>query len=130
MDSYLFQRVLVLGFELVSPCPFPTTITITPRAPFQLIIIIIIIIIITILLVSFSHYDSKWSFTGVRVTASLIGSPGLFSLFWQISTICSLLRLLYFSTYLSFYFCLIIVVVVVVVLLNYFRGGVSSWCNG
>ena len=21
------------GFELVSPCPFPTTITITPRAP-------------------------------------------------------------------------------------------------
>ena len=22
-----------LGFELVSPCPFPTTITITPRAP-------------------------------------------------------------------------------------------------
>ena len=39
-----FPRVLVLlgyvncnqsrpGFELVSPCPFPTTITITPRAP-------------------------------------------------------------------------------------------------
>ena len=36
-----FTRVLVLceiqsissGFELVSPCPFPTTITITPRAP-------------------------------------------------------------------------------------------------
>ena len=36
-----FPRVLVLcecnqsrpGFELVSPCPFPTTITITPQAP-------------------------------------------------------------------------------------------------
>ena len=36
-----FSRVLVLcecnqsrpGFELVSPCPFPTTITITPQAP-------------------------------------------------------------------------------------------------
>ncbi len=25
------------GFELVSPCPFPTTITITPRAPPQLV---------------------------------------------------------------------------------------------
>ena len=24
------------GFELVSPCPFPTTITITPRAPFHI----------------------------------------------------------------------------------------------
>ncbi len=35
-----FPRVLVLceyaispGFELVSPCPMPATITITPRAP-------------------------------------------------------------------------------------------------
>ena len=26
-----------LGFELVSPCPFPTTITITPRAPTKII---------------------------------------------------------------------------------------------
>ena len=36
-----FPRVSVLcnqsrpGFELVSPCPFPTAITITPRAPFS-----------------------------------------------------------------------------------------------
>ncbi len=41
LDSYLSQGYQCYvkcnqsrsGFELVSPCPFPTTITITPRAP-------------------------------------------------------------------------------------------------
>ena len=47
------------GFELESLCPFPTTITVTPRAPPS----------------------------GVWVTASLCKCPGLFSVFWPILTI-------------------------------------------
>ena len=34
---------------------------------------------------SFSHQRNWWSFTGVWVTASLLKSPGLFSVFWPFS---------------------------------------------
>ena len=33
----------------------------------------------------FQTSDCYWSFTGVCVTASLLGSPGLFSVFWAIT---------------------------------------------
>ena len=55
------------------------------------------LIIITSLLESFSNNVSWWSFTEVRATASLLWSPGLFSVFLPISTmlwsVCSRLLL-------------------------------------
>ena len=52
------------------------------------IIIIIIIIIITVVVIIIIYYFfsvSCWSFTGVWVTASLLKSPRLVSVFWPIS---------------------------------------------
>ena len=62
---------------------------------YHIIIVIIIIIssssssssIVISLLRVFHTSVSKWFFTGVRVTASLIKSLGLFLVFWPISTI-------------------------------------------
>ena len=47
-----------------------------------LIIVVIIIIIIIMSLKIFHSRLSWWSSTGVGVTASLLMSPGLFSVFW------------------------------------------------
>ena len=49
------------------------------------IAIIIIIIIIIYFMRAFHISVSWWSFTRVWVTASLLKSPGLFSVFWPIS---------------------------------------------
>ena len=49
------------------------------------IIIIIIIIIIIYFFRVFHISISGWSFTGVWVTASLLNSPGLVSVFWPFS---------------------------------------------
>ena len=43
---------------------------------------------------AFHISDSRWFFTEVWVTASLLKSPGLFLVFWQFSTMLSLLLLL------------------------------------
>ena len=52
----------------------------------QLTIIIIIIIII----IRYFHIsNSRWFFSEVWVTASLLKSPGLFLVFWQFSTMLS-----------------------------------------
>ena len=56
------------------------------RIFFIIIIIVIIIIIIIIYSLRVLHISvSWWSFIGVWETASLIKSPGLFSVFWPIS---------------------------------------------
>ena len=94
------------GFELVSPCSFPTAITITPQASPSLPVLLTILWIlfqehyhyvwlsgrVLLLLLSLFFYSwwifyinvSQWTFT--RVTASFLRSPGLFSVFWPFST--------------------------------------------
>ena len=61
-----------------SPCTNP--LVTVPRVPITIGIIIIIIIIYSFRVFHISV--SWWSFTGVWVKASLLQSPGLFSLFW------------------------------------------------
>ena len=49
------------------------------------VLLLLLIIIIIIIIYSFRIFHinvSWWSFTGVWVTASLLKSPGLFSVFW------------------------------------------------
>ena len=58
----------------------------------MIIIIAIIIIIIVVIIYSFRVLlidVSWWSLTGVWVTASLLKSPGLFSIFWPFSIMLS-----------------------------------------
>ena len=42
-----------------------------------------------IIILAFHISDSRWFFTEIWVTASLLKSPGLFSVFWQFSTMLS-----------------------------------------
>ena len=78
--------------------PFPVSFACSRnfRCPSSLIIIIIItikiIINIIVIIYSFRVFHISvtwWFFTGVWVTASLLKSPGLFSVFWPFSIILS-----------------------------------------
>ena len=60
----------------------------TAKSTIWHVLFIIIIIIIITIIYSFRVFHisvSWWSFTGVWVTASLLKSPGLFSVFWPFS---------------------------------------------
>ena len=75
-----------LGHRIVCTCYFVASYL--PSLWYDWFFIIIIINIIIIIICShlrvFHTSISWWSFTGVWVTTSLLKSPGLFSVFWQI----------------------------------------------
>ena len=48
-------------------------------------LLLVLVIIIIIIIRDFHISVSRWFFTGVLMTASLLKSPGLFSVFWPFS---------------------------------------------